>query len=436
MRAAVAVHLPSARRDQGRPLAVAEPQAHRPLRHQHAAGVRVHRRRRHALPVHAQGDGPDRPAALRPAAARWASSSRPSGATWSCSPRPGVNGCCRPDRGLAASAPSPTPHSTPSSPASGWLCSESPRSPSVHRARAHARRSCPTPTCSRCSHSSTCPATSKRSRYEGPTSRSTSLGLAVLVTDYSSIAFNAAYIERPVVYFQFDADRVLGGAHVGQPGTSTTSATASVRSPARSPTPRRRSSRRSAPVDHPVRTYQERIDSDLPRPGRPLLRAGDRRDHRLGEALGPDARASPARRATGYLAATARVRSSIHCARSLPVVAGPGGEMSGRSADGVRRVARRLREAVARAAAARSPVRRPGGPRTGPECHRPGVQRRGVLAECLDSLLDQTLQSMEFIVVDDGSTDRSMDIVAEYAARDARFVVLTPTQPWPRSRAE
>lgn len=41
---------------------------------------------------------------------------------------------------------------------------------------------------------------------------------AVLVTDYSSIAFNAAYIERPVVYFQFDADKVLGGAHVGKQG--------------------------------------------------------------------------------------------------------------------------------------------------------------------------------------------------------------------------
>lgn len=41
---------------------------------------------------------------------------------------------------------------------------------------------------------------------------------AVLVTDYSSMAFNAAYIERPVVYFQFDADRVLGGEHIGRGG--------------------------------------------------------------------------------------------------------------------------------------------------------------------------------------------------------------------------
>jgi glycosyltransferase involved in cell wall biosynthesis len=40
----------------------------------------------------------------------------------------------------------------------------------------------------------------------------------VLVTDYSSIAFNAAYLERPVVYFQFDDDLVLNGGHVGRRG--------------------------------------------------------------------------------------------------------------------------------------------------------------------------------------------------------------------------
>lgn len=41
---------------------------------------------------------------------------------------------------------------------------------------------------------------------------------AVMVTDYSSMAFNAAYIDRPVVYFQFDAEVALAGAHVGRPG--------------------------------------------------------------------------------------------------------------------------------------------------------------------------------------------------------------------------
>jgi hypothetical protein len=40
----------------------------------------------------------------------------------------------------------------------------------------------------------------------------------VVVTDYSSMAFNAAYIERPIVYFQFDRDRMFGGGHVGRGG--------------------------------------------------------------------------------------------------------------------------------------------------------------------------------------------------------------------------
>lgn len=40
----------------------------------------------------------------------------------------------------------------------------------------------------------------------------------VLVTDYSSMAFNAAYIDRPVVYFQFDRERMFGGGHVGRLG--------------------------------------------------------------------------------------------------------------------------------------------------------------------------------------------------------------------------
>ncbi|MET1008316.1 MAG: CDP-glycerol glycerophosphotransferase family protein [Propionibacteriaceae bacterium] len=41
---------------------------------------------------------------------------------------------------------------------------------------------------------------------------------ALFVTDYSSIAFNAAYIDRPSVYFQFDSELVLNGGHVGRRG--------------------------------------------------------------------------------------------------------------------------------------------------------------------------------------------------------------------------
>jgi glycosyltransferase involved in cell wall biosynthesis len=54
--------------------------------------------------------------------------------------------------------------------------------------------------------------------YEGVDVQELFARARVLVTDYSSIAFNAAYLDRPVVYFQFDAAEVLAGAHVGQRG--------------------------------------------------------------------------------------------------------------------------------------------------------------------------------------------------------------------------
>ena len=42
------------------------------------------------------------------------------------------------------------------------------------------------------------------------------------------------------------------------------------------------------------------------------------------------------------------------------------------------------------------------------------------LPKCLDSLLAQTWQELEIIVVDDGSPDNSWDIMQEYARRDSR----------------
>lgn len=49
------------------------------------------------------------------------------------------------------------------------------------------------------------------------------------------------------------------------------------------------------------------------------------------------------------------------------------------------------------------------------------------LGEVIDSLLGQTWQDFEMIVVDDGSTDRSPAILEEYAKRDSRIRVLTQT---------
>ena len=99
---------------------------------------------------------------------------------------------------------------------------------------------------------------------------------AVLVTDYSSIAFNAAYIERPVVYFQFDADKVLGGGHVGKKGyfsyerdgfgpVATTLSEAEQAIVATVRAGRR-----------PTETYQRRIDATFPeRDGRCSKRVAD-----------------------------------------------------------------------------------------------------------------------------------------------------------------
>ncbi len=54
--------------------------------------------------------------------------------------------------------------------------------------------------------------------YEGNDVQRFFARAALMVTDYSSIAFNSAYMDRPVIYFQFDADRVLGGDHMGRAG--------------------------------------------------------------------------------------------------------------------------------------------------------------------------------------------------------------------------
>lgn len=43
------------------------------------------------------------------------------------------------------------------------------------------------------------------------------------------------------------------------------------------------------------------------------------------------------------------------------------------------------------------------------------------LAECLDSILHQSLSDMEILVVDDGSTDSSVGIIRNYASKDNRI---------------
>ena len=49
------------------------------------------------------------------------------------------------------------------------------------------------------------------------------------------------------------------------------------------------------------------------------------------------------------------------------------------------------------------------------------------LDECLESLIYQTYSNLEFICINDGSTDSSYEILKQYREKDTRFVILNQT---------
>ena len=46
------------------------------------------------------------------------------------------------------------------------------------------------------------------------------------------------------------------------------------------------------------------------------------------------------------------------------------------------------------------------------------------LPRCLDSVIDQTYKNLEIIVISDGSTDKTNDIIKEYEKKDSRIVAI------------
>ena len=54
----------------------------------------------------------------------------------------------------------------------------------------------------------------------------------------------------------------------------------------------------------------------------------------------------------------------------------------------------------------------------------PVYNAESYLQECVDSLLQQSFQDVEFIFVDDGSTDRSVEILEDYRQKDDRIQIL------------
>ncbi|MFR2691331.1 MAG: glycosyltransferase family 2 protein [Enterocloster bolteae] len=46
------------------------------------------------------------------------------------------------------------------------------------------------------------------------------------------------------------------------------------------------------------------------------------------------------------------------------------------------------------------------------------------ISETIDSLIKQTFKDFKILVIDDGSTDRSRDIVKQYAMQDHRILLV------------
>src|SRR5439155_11769103 len=55
----------------------------------------------------------------------------------------------------------------------------------------------------------------------------------------------------------------------------------------------------------------------------------------------------------------------------------------------------------------------------------PAYNAQAYLSTAMDSVLRQTFPDLELLVVDDGSTDDTVDLARRYAARDSRVRVLT-----------
>lgn len=57
----------------------------------------------------------------------------------------------------------------------------------------------------------------------------------------------------------------------------------------------------------------------------------------------------------------------------------------------------------------------------------PIFNAQSYLDRCITSILNQTYHNLELILVDDGSTDHSLDICKDYASQDSRIIVISKT---------
>ena len=60
----------------------------------------------------------------------------------------------------------------------------------------------------------------------------------------------------------------------------------------------------------------------------------------------------------------------------------------------------------------------------------PAYNAENWMQRCLKSCLDQTYENIEIIVVDDGSSDGTLNICREMSEKDDRIVVLSGNRGW------
>ena len=55
----------------------------------------------------------------------------------------------------------------------------------------------------------------------------------------------------------------------------------------------------------------------------------------------------------------------------------------------------------------------------------PMYNKESTIIRCLESLSEQKLKELEIIVIDDGSTDKSKELVEKYQKRDNRIKLIS-----------
>ncbi|WP_300673873.1 glycosyltransferase family 2 protein [Soonwooa sp.] len=62
----------------------------------------------------------------------------------------------------------------------------------------------------------------------------------------------------------------------------------------------------------------------------------------------------------------------------------------------------------------------------------PNYNRASLIGETLESIISQTYHNWECIIVDDGSTDNSLEVIAQFAAKDSRIKLFQRPQNYPK----